>query len=321
MTCALIGSAFKGKWFASTGQRCPSQEFEHGDMELDKPAKPLLTYGTYPTLVLITGAGLWAALARNLDRNAVIGLLTAVTIVIVFAVERINPLLDRWAMTKQSLLQRDLPFIGLAVVVEQIATTAVSLIAAATVRDDGFGPLGRMPLIAQAVFALLALDLLWYAYHRAAHTFSRMWRVHGLHHSPSQLYVLMHQVFHPLDLLVSRFVISLVVFKFTGIGPDAAFIAIAVLGLQQTVSHVNSDIRTGWVNYLLIGAETHRYHHAAEAPANYGSVVPVWDILFRTFAYNPHRIPDQMGLIDPTAYPDPRGFHAALAWPFQRATS
>jgi sterol desaturase/sphingolipid hydroxylase (fatty acid hydroxylase superfamily) len=290
-------------------------------MELDKPAKPLLTYGTYPALALITGAGIWAALRGSLSRDAAIGLLTAITIVVVFAVERINPLLDRWSMTKRSLVERDLPFIGLAVVVEQIATVGVSLVAAAAVPKDGFGLFGRAPLAVQAVFALLALDLLWYGYHRAAHTFSRLWRVHGLHHSPSQLYVLMHQVFHPLDLLVSRFVISLVVFKFTGIGPEAAFIAIAVLGLQQTVSHVNSDLRTGWLNYVLIGTETHRYHHAAEESGNFGSVVPVWDILFRTFVYEPRRIPDRMGLIDPGSYPDPQHFHAALAWPFRRATT
>jgi sterol desaturase/sphingolipid hydroxylase (fatty acid hydroxylase superfamily) len=152
--------------------------------------------------------------------------------------------------------------------------------------------------VAQAAFALLALDLLWYAYHRTAYTFARLWRVHGLHHSPSQLYVLMHQVFNPIDLLVSRFVISLIVFKFTGIRPDAAFIAIAVLSLQQTVSHVNSDLRTGWLNYLLIGTETHRYHHAAAEQGNYGSVVPIWDMLFGTFIYQPHRIPGQLGLAD-----------------------
>jgi len=290
-------------------------------MELDKPAKPLLTYGTYPILALVNVAGIWAALRGSLSRDAAIGLLTVITIVVVFAVERINPLLDRWSMTKRSLIERDLPFIGLAVVVEQIATVGVSLVAAAAVPEDGFGPLGRAPLAVQAVFALLALDLLWYAYHRAAHTFSRMWRVHGLHHSPSQLYVLMHQVFHPLDLLVSRFVISLVVFKFTGIGPDAAFVATVVLGLQQTVSHVNSDLRTGWLNYLLIGTETHRYHHAAEESGNFGSAVPVWDILFRTFVYEPRRIPERIGLIDPGSYPDPKRFHAALAWPFRRAAA
>lgn len=290
-------------------------------MELDRPTRPLLTYGTYPVLAFVTATALWAAVRWNLDRDAVIGLLTAVTIAAVFAVERMNPLQDRWSMTKASLLGRDLLFIGLAVVVEQLATAGVSLIAASAMPRNGFGPLARTPLLAQAVFALVALDLLWYGYHRAAHTVSRLWRVHGLHHAPSQLYVLMHQVFHPFDLLVSRFVISLIVFKATGITPDAAFIAIAVLGLQQTVSHVNSDLRVGKLNYVLIGTETHRYHHAALERGNYGSVVAIWDIVFGTFLYDPHRIPDAFGLEDPASFPDPRRFHAALAWPLRRTAA
>jgi sterol desaturase/sphingolipid hydroxylase (fatty acid hydroxylase superfamily) len=290
-------------------------------MELDRPTRPLLTYGTYPALAIVTAAALWSALRWNLDRNAVIGALTAVTILTVFTVERINPLQDRWSMTKASLLGRDLPFIGLAVAVEQLATAGVSLVAASTMPHNGFGPLAQTPLLVQAVFALVALDLLWYGYHRAAHTISRLWRVHGLHHSPSQLYVLMHQVFHPFDLLVSRFVISLIVFKSTGISPDAAFIAIGVLGLQQTVSHVNSDLRVGKLNYVLIGAETHRYHHAARERGNYSSVVAIWDIVFGTFIYEPGRIPEAFGLEDPGSFPDPRRFHAALAWPFRRATT
>lgn len=290
-------------------------------MELDRPTRPILTYGTYPVLGLVTAAALWSAVRWNLDRDAVIGALTAVTIVAVFVVERVNPLQDRWSMTKASLLGRDLPFIGLAVVAEQVATAGVSLVAASTMPQNGFGPLARTPLLAQAVFALVALDLLWYGYHRAAHTVSRLWRIHGLHHAPSQLYVLMHQVFHPFDLLVSRFVISLIVFKATGIAPDAAFIAIAVLGLQQTVSHVNSDLRVGKLNYVLIGTETHRYHHAAQERGNYSSVVAIWDIVFGTFIYEPRRIPDAIGLDDPGSFPDPRRFHAALAWPLRRATA
>ncbi len=288
-------------------------------MELVRPARPVLTYGTYPVLAAITAAGIWLALARGLDRNATIGVLTVLTVAVAFAVERVNPLLDRWRMTKETLLQRDLPFIGLAFVMEQIATVGVSLVAAATVPAGGFGPVSRLPLAVQAILGLSALDLLWYAYHRAAHTFSRLWRVHGLHHSPSQLYVLMHPIFHPVDLLASRFVISLIVFRLSGMRPDSAFIILAVLGLQQTVSHINSDLRTGWLNYLLIGAETHRYHHAAGERANYGSAIPWWDMLFGTFIYDPSRVPDKLGLDDPSAYPDPRRFFAVLAWPFRRA--
>jgi hypothetical protein len=65
----------------------------------------------------------------NLNRNTVIALLTVATFAAVFAVERINPLQPRWSMTRASLIERDLPFIGLAVVVEQIATTGASLVA------------------------------------------------------------------------------------------------------------------------------------------------------------------------------------------------
>jgi sterol desaturase/sphingolipid hydroxylase (fatty acid hydroxylase superfamily) len=291
------------------------------DMTLDKPARPLLTYGTYPVLAAMTAAALWAALHWNLNRNAVIGLLTLTTIAVVFTVERVNPLLDRWSMTRASLVERDLPFIGLALVAEQLATMGVSLVAASFARVPGFGPIGRLPVAAQGALALLALDLLWYAYHRAAHTFSRLWRAHGVHHAPSQLYVLMHQVFHPFDVLVSRFAISAVVFVPTGVGKDGAFLAIAVLGLQQTVSHVNSDLRTGWLNYALIGTETHRYHHAAGERGNYASAVAVWDLLFGTFVYEPRRIPDLLGLEDPAAFPDPRRFRASLAWPLRRASA
>ena len=286
-------------------------------MELARPVRPVLTYGTYPLLALLTAAGSGLAITRDLDRTATIGVLTLLTIVVAFTVERVNPLLDRWKMTKESFVRRDLPFIGLGFVVEQLATMGVGVVAALTVAPGGFGPLSRLPLAAQALIALLFQDLLWYAYHRAAHTFGRLWRVHFLHHSPSQVYVLMHPVFHPLDLIVSRLVISLIVFRFSGLTPDAAFIALAVLGLQQTVSHVNTDMRTGWLNYLLIGAETHRYHHAAGERVNYGAAVPIWDMLFGTFVYRPQRVPEMLGLEDPAAYPDPRRFLAALAYPFR----
>jgi sterol desaturase/sphingolipid hydroxylase (fatty acid hydroxylase superfamily) len=290
-------------------------------MELKTPARPGLTYGTYPLLASVTAVVVWAAVTHRLaiSKDAVLALLTIGTVAAAFTVERVNPLLDRWRMTRDSLVGRDLPFIGLAFVVEQIATMGVSLVAARFVPDGGFGPVARLPLLVQALVVLLALDLLWYGYHRAAHTLPRLWRAHGVHHAPSQLYVLMHPVFHPIDLLVSRFVISLLVFRFSGAGPDAAFLALVVLNLQQTISHVNSDIRTGPLNYLLIGAETHRWHHGAGERVNYSSVLAVWDIVFRTFVYEPDRVPERLGLDDPAAYPDPRRFHATLAWPFRRA--
>jgi sterol desaturase/sphingolipid hydroxylase (fatty acid hydroxylase superfamily) len=289
-------------------------------MELTRPTHPRVTYGLYPVLAAITALGVGLALSLDLDRSAVVAALTVATIVIAFVVERRHPLRARWQMTRAMLVERDLPFIGLGFVVEQLAQTAITLVAARTVPDGGFGPVGAGPLAGQVVLVLVLFDLLWYGYHRAAHTSARLWRVHGVHHAPSQLYLLMHPVFHPIDLVVSRFVISLLVFRFTGITPDAAFVAIVIVNLQQTISHINVDVRVGPLNHVLIGTETHRYHHSAEDTGNFSSVLALWDQVFGTFVHRPGYVPDRLGLSSPDDYPDPRRFHRALAWPFRRGT-
>jgi len=286
-------------------------------MELTAPAHPGITYGLYPVLALITATGVALALARELNRDVVVAMLTVVTILIVFIVERRHPLRAQWQMTRAMLVERDLPFIGLGFVVEQVAQTAVTLVAARVIAPGGFGPVAALPLAGQVVLALIGFDLLWYGYHRAAHASSRLWRVHGVHHAPSQVYLLMHPVFHPLDLVVSRFAISLLVFRLTGITPAAAFVAIVVLNLQQTISHVNVDVRVGPLNYLLIGAETHRFHHSAEDTGNFSSALALWDQVFGTFVYQPTRVPARLGLARPGDYPDTRRFHHTLAWPFR----
>jgi sterol desaturase/sphingolipid hydroxylase (fatty acid hydroxylase superfamily) len=284
-------------------------------MELSRPARPSLTYGTYPVLALLNLAAIVITVRQHLDQNMIVAAVTVATIIIAFTVERYYPLRDEWRMTKDSFVGRDLPFIGLAFVVEQLSQTGVSLVAAQSVRSGGFGPLAQTPLVVQVIVALVLFDLLWYTYHRAAHTFNRLWRFHSVHHSPSQVYVLVHQVFHPLDLVISSFAVSLVVFQFTGITPAAAFAAIVIRGLQQTISHMNSDLRTGWLNYVLVGTETHRFHHSAEDRGNYSSAMILWDLVFGTFIYEPSRVPNRLGLDHPADYPDPRRFHTTLAWP------
>jgi sterol desaturase/sphingolipid hydroxylase (fatty acid hydroxylase superfamily) len=71
---------------------------------------------------------------------------------------------------------------------------------------------------------------------------------------------------------------------------------------------------------VLIGAETHRYHHSANDRGNYGSVTPLWDIVFGTFIYQPTRVPDHIGLDNPASYPNPEHFHQTLTWPLRNQT-
>jgi sterol desaturase/sphingolipid hydroxylase (fatty acid hydroxylase superfamily) len=284
-------------------------------MELTRPSHPAITYGTYPAIALLTAVVIGLTLQNDWNRNAVAAALAIFPVVVAVIVEWRYPLGPDWRMTKKTLLSRDLPFIGLAVVTERLAETLGVLAAAALVATKGFGPVARLPIGVQVVVALVGFDLLWYAYHRSAHASARLWRVHGVHHAPSQLYALMHLVLHPFDGLASRFLVATIAFRLTGVKPDAIFIAVVILSLQQMISHVNADLRVGPLNYVLIGTETHRYHHGAKERGNYGSVTPLWDIVFGTFIYQPTRVPARLGLDDPATFPDPARFHQTLMWP------
>jgi sterol desaturase/sphingolipid hydroxylase (fatty acid hydroxylase superfamily) len=294
---------------------------EHAElMDIPPTHTPLLSYGLYPALV--GGAASAAAVAVNqrIDRSMVMPLVLIIAIAVCMLVEWRRPLEPRWSMTSRSLGRRDLPFIGLGLLIERVSEVAVATIARRTVAASGFGPLGRLPLALQVVVAIVLFDLCWYGYHRAAHRLPKLWRVHGAHHSPSQLYVLMHGVFHPFDEVVVRFVLALVVFRFGGFTPDATFVALVIIGTVGIVSHTNADIRLWVLNHVLIGPETHRYHHSADHQGNYGTVTSLWDQLFATFIFHPTP-PTRLGLASSADYPDPEQFLRVLAWPLTPAAT
>jgi len=293
-------------------------------MQLERPASPLITYGTYPLLVLI-GVGLLAlTLARGLDPAGTAALYVPVALLALILLEWRRPLRPEWRMTRRSFWRRDLKYVLTNLVLVQALNAALLsaalYVAARLVPEGGAGPLTGLPVGAQVVGGLLLFDLLQYAYHRAAHRFDWMWRWHGAHHSPRQLYVVVHAVFHPIDSIIIQVVLITIVFRLSGVSSLAAVIGLMVFGLQPIVSHANLDLRFGPLNYLLVGAELHRNHHSAmpEDAGNYGAITSIWDQVFGTFVYHPERVTERLGHFDPASYPDPERFHAVLAWPFRR---
>ena len=66
------------------------------------------------------------------------------------------------------------------------------------------------------------------------------------------------------------------------------FVFYAVNGFFQ---HSNIELRYGLLNYVISGAELHRWHHSRtidEANTNFGQTVSVWDWVFGTY-YWPER--------------------------------
>ncbi|MCB1905590.1 MAG: sterol desaturase family protein [Gammaproteobacteria bacterium] len=193
-----------------------------------------------------------------------------------------------------------------------VAAVAVYLAPAAEVTDP-------LALAGSALLALLIGDLLGYGWHRLGHTSSLLWRFHGIHHVPTKLYMFMNNTVHFLDLFIGSLVsgIPLVVFGFSA---EAIVLSLFVSGFHSFFAHVNADVRMGWLGYLMLGPEHHRWHHSTrvDESLNFGSATALWDHLFGTFLYRPGECPNAVGVAHPQKFPGEHQLVRSYLSPFIR---
>lgn len=245
-------------------------------------------------------------------------LLALISIMVVF--ERIAPMRSEWSMTRASFLTRDLPMFFINGVV--IGATSYIVTWLAGHYSTWFMHKSVLPWQVEAICALLLSDFLWYWIHRHSHEGKGwlgrwLWKTHAIHHFPSEVYVFMHVVGHPINSAYVRVVLMLPAIVF-GFSPEAVFAASVFSGFQGLVSHFNVDSRAGWFNRLFIGTELHRFHHSAnlEDAKNYGATVSIWDQLFGTFRL-PGSAPEKLGVADRARYPKDNQWLKLLALPFK----
>ena len=283
-------------------------------------------YWLYPTLLIWTVTCMAAAVLHPDHLSQIAALKGAVTVGTLLLFEWQAPLDPRWRMTWPHLVRRDLPM--LAVNGAFLAGLNVLLVVLAMETTTADGLLSRQSVVVQVVVGLLVFEALQYSVHRAMHGNSGpvsrfLWRCHAVHHLPQQLYVVMHAVFHPVNALIVRVFVQLTPIWVLGFDPLAVLIYGWIIALQGTVSHLNVDMRLGWLNYLVVGPELHRYHHSARSAEamNYGAALSVFDLLFGTFRYTPDRQPDRLGLYEQDGYPGQHAPLQALVFPFTRRYS
>lgn len=240
---------------------------------------------------------------------------------IMLLVEFLFPLRKQWRMTWNSFLRRDLPFMLMGGMTIALVNYVSCMLILHLGMSRGVAHV-NLHILPAVLLALIIPDFIWYWVHRYSHE-SRsslgnwFWRMHLAHHLPQQVYLLMHAVSHPVNVLVVRLILTLLLFAL-GFSTEALFVANLIVGLQGLVSHYNVDIRAGWWNYILIGTELHRFHHSADIgqAKNYGAVVPLWDLLFGTFYYRPEQYPETLGIADSHVYPTDRELWRVLKLPF-----
>lgn len=135
--------------------------------------------------------------------------------------------------------------------------------------------------------ALLAYELLGYAWHRAfLHGTNVGFRVfHQWHHSAERLDVSSALWFSPLDM-VGWTLVPTVALALVGVTPGATVVFILASTFLAIFQHAN--IRTPlWLGYLIQRPENHAQHHARGLHAGNYADLPVVDWLFGTFINAP----------------------------------
>ena len=282
-----------------------------------------LRYLLYPLLLATTLLVIHWAVREQWDlKRTLWGYLGSLLLVLIL-IERLAPLSPAWGMTRGSFL-RDLKYlvssgVTIAVVRGLFGTLALWLGA----RHQGL--LAQTSVVQSVVIFFLVFEFFQYWFHRLSHSgrgaIGRfLWKVHLAHHLPDRVYVVMHGVFHPINALISALLLQSCMLLL-GLSPQAVFAAMVIIDLQTMISHFNVDVRAGWFNYVFIGTELHRYHHSQniDEAKNFGTVIPLWDLVFGTFLYQPKKPPERLGLDGVDTYPSSQKFFSVLALPFRRS--
>ncbi len=156
---------------------------------------------------------------------------------------------------------------------------------------------------------LVVFDFLDYWMHRGQHHFGWWWKLHSLHHAQRQMTMFSDNRNHLLDDML-RDGLIVIVAQLIGVAP-AQFVAIVVITqLSESFQHANVRIWFGSVGERLwVSPRFHRLHHSIGlghesngqgtlGGANFGVLLPWWDILFKTAnfeqRYDPTGVRDQL---------------------------
>ncbi len=144
------------------------------------------------------------------------------------------------------------------------------------------------PAWASALVTVLALDFVSYAWHRANHQVSFLWRFHQVHHSDTSFTVSTAVRFHPGELLLSL-PIRLLAVVLLGAPAVAVVVFEVVFAFANLFEHGNIGLPLRLeqrLARLLVTPALHRRHHANRRPeldSNFGTILTLWDRLLGTF--------------------------------------
>jgi len=150
----------------------------------------------------------------------------------------------------------------------------------------------NFPLWFELVVTIVILDLSFYTQHYVFHRVPILWRLHRTHHTDQDFDFTTGLRFHPAEAILTT-AAGLVVIVVLGAAQVAVLLSQLITLSVSFFEHANLKLPTSVDRILrlfLITPDMHRIHHselARESMSNFGSVLPVWDRLFRTYLAEP----------------------------------
>lgn len=246
----------------------------------------------FPAVVLAIYWGQMYVEGREIEMP-VRGTVTFVILALMIVLELVFPYVNR--VSQKPLILRDITSTlvnlwGTGVVVPMIFTPIVLFLPEIFFgRTLFFGSSAQLgPFWLQLVLVIFFYSFMKYWVHRIQHRVSFLWELHSYHHSVTDLKASNTLVSHPIDFGL-RNVLPPVILAVVGFNPTAIVFGVGLLTVTGTLSHCGAGLHAGWLNYIFVTPELHRWHHSAQVPeghrysVNYGVGFILWDRIFGTY--------------------------------------
>lgn len=144
---------------------------------------------------------------------------------------------------------------------------------------------------------IVAIDLVFYIYHRCSHRSRFLWAIHMNHHSSQEMNFLVafrQAWFGPVSKIPFFAVLPII-----GFDPSVTLVAGVMSTLWGVVGHTQIVKSLGPFEWFLNTPSHHRVHHGSNPEyidKNYGNIFIIWDKLFATF--EPERADVVYGLVN-----------------------
>lgn len=181
--------------------------------------------------------------------------------------------------------------------VDAVALTSLAWFAAYFPRGS-FHLLEAKPLWLQVTVLVLLGEASIYTVHRAFHRVDWLWPFHRVHHSPGHMDWLNGFRSHVVETAIHR-ILPLVPLAVMGFAKPALEIYGIISVFFTAFAHLDVPWRFGWLNYVLVTPEFHRWHHELEDTpegANFAGRLAFFDWILGTARYECCAEPEQLGI-------------------------